>query len=722
MGRRISIQGWAKWPVLLGGVLTLVDIAFVAVGANQSAWGETMCELFLLLVGLLSVCFATRLSLSYRTRGRLSVAWALFAASLFAFWVGEVIWVVEDSLVGGARSPSWADAGYLAYYPLLVAASFLLSRWSGGSRGDRQRMGLDMITILLMGSLLVWVFVLQPALEGAGSTMAHVISVAYPLCDLLLILGIAALAVRPNRLQSRVALHILLTAVLAGFVADLAYGRSEAMGTYQNAGAIDAVYMVSWFLFGLAAAVESSAHTRGSTAMPSSSSRSSLQRPYVLTYLALAFVAGVLVWSLMSVFDPREGVVAVVIVFFALVSMARQVLVMREGSRLREQRAVAVSEEHFQRILKRTQFSIDHASDTIMWLREDGRIAEANEAACEQTGYSRDELLRMTVFDIDAKLSEHPEVWPKGWEATRLQGSSLLESVRRTKSGREYPIEIRADYIEYDGEAFNCTFVRDISKRKEAEATLRTTEEQLRQAQKMEAIGQLAGGIAHDFNNLLAVIRGYSELVLTTGEPTDKPTREALEAIQSAADRGASLTGQILLFSRRAPLHPEVVEINHVVKDAETLLQRTLGEDVRLVTTLDPNAGWVRLDVHDFQQAVTNLAVNARDAMPKGGRLSMTTASVELDQTFCARHQEVAPGPYVMLTVSDTGAGMNADTRNRAFEPFFTTKDIGKGTGLGLSAVYGTVRQNKGVVLLESEPGAGTTFTIYLPRVEPVTA
>ena len=154
-------------------------------------------------------------------------------------------------------------------------------------------------------------------------------------------------------------------------------------------------------------------------------------------------------------------------------------------------------------------------------------------------------------------MSEHPEVWPKGWEATRRQGSSLLESVRRTKSGREYPIEIRADYMEYDGEAFNCTFVRDISDRKEAEEALRKTEEQLRQAQKMEAIGQLAGGIAHDFNNLLAVIRGYSELALMTGAADDK-TREALETIKSAADRGASLTGQILLFSRRAPLRPQV--------------------------------------------------------------------------------------------------------------------------------------------------------------------
>ena len=266
----------------------------VAAGANQSLWGETTCEFLLLVVGLLSVCFATRLSLSHRARGRLSLAWALFAASLFAFWAGEVIWVVEDSLLGGAQSPSWADAGYLAYYPLLVAASFLLSRWSGGSRGERQRMSLDMLTILLGGSLLVWFFVLQPALEGSGSTIAHAISVAYPACDLLLILGIAALAVRPNRLRSRWALHVLLTAVLVGFVADLAYGRSETLGTYQNGGVIDAVYLVSWFLFGLAAAVEYSADRPARTATPQSLSPSALPRPLLLTFLALAFVVGVL--------------------------------------------------------------------------------------------------------------------------------------------------------------------------------------------------------------------------------------------------------------------------------------------------------------------------------------------------------------------------------------------------------------------------------------------
>jgi PAS domain S-box-containing protein len=719
MGRLFSIRGWAKWPVLLGGILTLVDIVCVAAGVNQTAWGETMCEFLLLAVGLLSVCFAARLSLSHRARGRVSVAWALFAASLLAFWAGEVIWVVQDSLFGGAQSPSFADAGYLAYYPLLVAASFLLARWAGDSRGDRLRMGLDMFTILLGGGLLVWFFVLQPALEGAGATMADAISVAYPLCDLLLILGIAALAVRPNRLRSRWALYVLLTAVLAGFIADLAYGRSETMGIYQNGGAIDAVYMVSWFLFGLAAALEYSANKPERTATPESVALSTLPRPFLLPSLALAFVVGVLVWSLVSIFDAREGVVAVVVVFFALTSMGRQILVMREASRFHEQQAVAASEEYFQRILRRTQFSVDHATETIMWLKEDGRIAEANEAACEQTGYSRDELMRMTVFDVDARLSEHPEVWSEGWVMTRRQGSSLLESVMRTKSGREYPVEVRADYMEFDGEAFNCAFVRDIGDRKEAEATLRKTEQQLRQAQKMEAIGQLAGGIAHDFNNLLAVIRGYSELALMTGPVADEHMQEALEAIKSAADRGASLTGQILLFSRRAPLRPEVVETNHVVKDAEALLRRTLGEDIQLVTTLDPDAGWVRLDVHDFQQAITNLAVNARDAMPKGGRLSITSGSVELDQAFCGQYQDVVPGPYVVLTVSDTGVGMSADTKNRAFEPFFTTKDIGKGTGLGLSAVYGTVRQNRGLVLLESELGAGTTFTIYLPRVEP---
>ena len=259
--------------------------------------------------------------------------------------------------------------------------------------------------------------------------------------------------------------------------------------------------------------------------------------------------------------------------------------------------------------------------------------------------------------------------------------------------------------------------IRDISDRRRAEEALRLAEEQLRQSQKMEAVGQLAGGIAHDFNNLLTAIIGYSEVTLSNPELTDAIVRADIGEIRRAADRASALTRQILAFSRRQALRPEVASLNDVVSSMEPLLRRTLGENIDLVTLPHPRLDRVEVDLHQFEQVLMNLAVNSRDAMPSGGRLTLETANVGLDEEYCRTHAEIASGDYVMLAVSDTGVGMGEETRSHIFEPFFTTKAPDKGTGLGLSMVYGVVRQSGGNVYVYSEPGKGTTFKIYLPRV-----
>jgi two-component system cell cycle sensor histidine kinase/response regulator CckA len=256
-----------------------------------------------------------------------------------------------------------------------------------------------------------------------------------------------------------------------------------------------------------------------------------------------------------------------------------------------------------------------------------------------------------------------------------------------------------------------------IARKRSAEA-LRDSEEQLRQAQKMEAIGQLAGGIAHDFNNLLTAIIGYSDLILAPGPHEIEGLLADVAEIKAAAERAGSLTRQILAFSRRQTLKPEVVSLNEVVAGTERLLGRTLGEDVNLLTLLRPESGLVEVDVSQIEQVLMNLALNARDSMPDGGRLTIETANVELSEEYCRSHLETFPGPHVMLAVSDTGIGMDDETKSRAFEPFFTTKEPGKGTGLGLSTVYGTVNQSGGSVHVYSEVGKGTTIRIYLPRVD----
>ena len=240
--------------------------------------------------------------------------------------------------------------------------------------------------------------------------------------------------------------------------------------------------------------------------------------------------------------------------------------------------------------------------------------------------------------------------------------------------------------------------------------------EHLRQIQKMEAVGRLAGGIAHDFNNLLTAIGGYGELALTR-LPEDSPARSSVEEMRRAGHRAATLTRQLLAFSRRQVLQPDVIDLNAVVTDMRALLERVLGEDVRLQSRLAEDLGSTRADAGQIEQLIMNLAVNARDAMPRGGTLSITTENVEIDETFSGRHMGAEPGSYVLLAVNDTGRGMDRETLARAFEPFFTTKPVGEGTGLGLATVYGIVQQTGGHIWAYSEPGHGSSFKVYLPRV-----
>ena len=283
-----------------------------------------------------------------------------------------------------------------------------------------------------------------------------------------------------------------------------------------------------------------------------------------------------------------------------------------------------------------------------------------------------------------------------------------------TRTGQRHSISWNNGLLrDLHGKVIGTTSIgEDITERK-------NLEEQLRQAQKMEAIGRLTGGVAHDFNNLLTAIIGYGELLVMKLGP-DHGLYKHAEEICNSADRAAALTRQLLAFSRKQVLAPRVLDLNSVIHTVERILQRLIGADIKFKTILHPDLGRVKADSSQIEQVILNLALNARDAMPKGGMLTIRTDNVEIDHSYAQRHWKVAPGRYVMLSVSDNGVGMNATTRSHLFEPFFTTKEVGKGTGLGLSTVYGILQQSGGHVDVITEPGKGSTFNAYLPRVNDV--
>ena len=295
-----------------------------------------------------------------------------------------------------------------------------------------------------------------------------------------------------------------------------------------------------------------------------------------------------------------------------------------------------------------------------------------------------------------------------------LSGEKTPDSVEvklRTKDKSEFWALVNTKVFYKDGKPFKAQVVaQDISERKRLE-------EQLIQSQKMEAVGQLAGGIAHDFNNLLTVIKGYGQLSLLDLKESD-PLWGNIQEIQKATQRASDLTRQLLAFSRRQILDLKVLNLNSLVKDLNKMLRRIIGEDIELITLLNEDLGRVKVDPGQIEQMILNLAVNARDAMPSGGKLIIETKNVEIDVEYVAAHIGLTPGRYVRLSVSDNGVGMSQEIIEKAFEPFFTTKETGKGTGLGLATVYGIVKQSGGNIQVYSEPGFGTTFNIYLPRVE----
>src|SRR5205807_6259402 len=382
---------------------------------------------------------------------------------------------------------------------------------------------------------------------------------------------------------------------------------------------------------------------------------------------------------------------------------------LREAKSRRERRR---AEEALRESEKRLQAILDNSPAIIFLKDTEGRYLFVNPQFGQLTPLAPEQILGKTDDEI------FPPEQAAAFRANDLKvlqaGVALeFEEVARHQDELYTSIVSKFPLRNTEGEVYAiCGIATDITERKSLEA-------QLRQSQKMEAIGRLAGGIAHDFNNMLTVINGFSELMLLS-LPVGDPHRNTAEHIRQAGEKAATLTRHLLAFSRQQVLQPRVLDLNAVVANMDTMLKRMIAEDIDLLTILSPGSTPVKADPGQIQQILMNLVVNARDAMPDGGRLTIETADVVLDTDYARRHVGVSPGRYVMLAVSDNGCGMDKQTQARIFEPFFTTKEEGKGTGLGLSTVYGIVKQSGGNIWVYSEPGRGTTFRIYLPRIEGV--
>src|SRR5215471_12538961 len=370
--------------------------------------------------------------------------------------------------------------------------------------------------------------------------------------------------------------------------------------------------------------------------------------------------------------------------------------------RVRAEEALRKSESTFRLLFSHTPLP--------MWVfdLETLRFLQVNEAATRQYGYSEAQFSAMTMCDIchhtqDPAFARKPEEWTQ-------EGRQHGRWRHKKRDGKSFEVDVVSHRLEYAGRSVRLVVAQDVSERQ-------LLEQQLRQSQKMEAIGRLAGGVAHDFNNLLMVIKGHTELLMDSLAPGDHFKRK-IEQIDRSADRATALVRQLLAFSRMQVLQPRAMNLNSVVEEMSKLLPRLIGEDIELVVRPAGDLGTIRGDASQMEQVLMNLAVNARDAMPSGGKLIIETSNVELDNYYRQAHPIVQPGRYVLLAVSDTGIGMDAETQAHIFEPFFTTKEQGKGTGLGLATVYGVVKQSGGFVWVYSEVGKGSCFKIYLPRID----
>jgi PAS domain S-box-containing protein len=680
------------WAMAILGIYILLSSAWWLSGLADPGLSSRLTAAAAMPGGIIMCLIALRLRGTNQVSHRTRHAWSVIAVGLIAFGVGALVNLSTSLVPGLGPIGVVGSALELSTYVLCGAALALLPKPVRTSF-DITLFGLDVAIFAWSAAMLVWHFLILPdALATGRDLLAALGATVFPIADLTLMFVLVAIVLRGLEESTRAALAIAAGSMALVFVGDLIAGDEKLKGVYTLGGAAWAAYSVAWLGLALSAYAQWRIQDSDRPKRLADYSRSIPWLPYVAVILAFTLPA-IRGWNdtgLLQQHIPAAGLLMALVV-------ARLAVTSRQNASL------ATAER------EKLAAAVDQAAEAILTTDRAGHVTYVNAAFAQITGLPISQVVGRDPDLLRGLADSGPMA---DMSAALARGSSWAGRVL-LKRADGMPVEIDmavSPMRDSTGKiAGSVAVARDISHE-------RALEIQLSQAQRMEAVGRLAGGIAHDFNNILTAISGFAELAVSE-LPGDHPVSSDLEQILKASDRAAALTRALLAFSRRQVMQAKLVDINDVLGGLTPMLGRLIGENIQLVVRLDPGLGMTMADRAQLEQVVVNLAVNARDAMPDGGTLVITTANTELDVSAAGAHIRSMPGSYVTLVVADTGVGMTPEVIEHAFEPFYTTKERTKGTGLGLSTVIGIVEQSGGFVEVKSEASAGSTFTVHLPQV-----
>jgi PAS domain S-box-containing protein len=682
------------WAIGLLALTTVAVAAWWASGIGDSSLGGWFMGAEALPGGLIVVLMALRVVRAGRLDARIRRAWSIIAVTLVLYGLSVVVRLIGGYVPSGGLLETLSAALKVACYPLISVGFSFMPR-PGRTRYDLSLFSLDVTIAAASAAILLWHFSIFPTAQTAHKDAADAVAAAFfPVYDAALVFSIAALVVRGLSKSTRTAMSIAAFAIGAIFLGDLVVSLGTLDGTYGPGGLSSFFFSIAWVSLAVAAYAQWRIEDREEPArgLVDYAHSSFPWLPYAA--VAVAFVApAIRDWSdidMLRQHVPATG-------FLIALVVARLAVTSRHDASLN-----AAERE-------RLAAAVDQAAESMLTTDRSGDVTYVNPAFTRITGYTAEEAVGRNADFLEdpghPKQAEIRATLERGepWEGRLFQ---------RRKDGAAVELDMAiAALRDSTGVMVGSVAVsRDISRERALEA-------QLVQAQRMEAIGRLAGGVAHDFNNILTAIGGFSQLVAAELGP-EHPVAPDIDQIRHAADRAAALTRSLLIFSRRQVTQSRVIDVNDVLAGLTPMLGRLIGEDVQLIVRVDPRLGMTMADSAQIEQVILNLTVNARDAMPAGGTITISTANVDLDGDAAQDHVAAAEGKYIVLVVSDTGTGMTPEVIEHAFEPFFTTKERGKGTGLGLSTAFGIVQAGGGFIRVESELNAGSVFSVYLPRLD----